>query len=96
VQGILDGFAVTSLAPNRAIITGPGGSRVVFNGEETIIAGVLWNISVKNSAVEFGNGNQKVLMLFDKSLSSVNRVGGESSSSTSTSSDSGSSSTTSQ
>lgn len=78
VQGILDSFAVTSLAPSRAIITGPGGSRVVFDGEEAIIGGVLWTVGVKNSAVEFGNGNQKVLMLFDKSLSSVNRNGGES------------------
>jgi hypothetical protein len=97
VQGILDGFAVTSLASNRAVITGPGGSRVVFDGEESIIAGVLWSISVKNSAVEFGNGNQKVLMLFDKSLSSVNRAGGQSGSgSTSSVSSSTASSTPSQ
>lgn len=93
VQGILDGFAITSLAPNRAIITGPGGSRVVYNGEETIIAGVLWDIAVKNSAVEFGNGNQKVLMLFDKSLSSVNRNSGQSGSSSSSSSSTDSTST---
>lgn len=78
VQGILDAFSITSLAPRRAIITGPGGSRVVFDGEEAIIGGVLWTVGVKNSAVEFGNGNQKVLMLFDKSLSSVNRNSGES------------------
>lgn len=83
VQGILDGFSVTSLAPTRAIITGPGGSRVVFDGEETIIAGVLWTVGVKNSAVEFGNGNQKVLMLFDKSLSSVNLTSGGSGGATS-------------
>lgn len=81
VQGILDAFSVTSLAPQRAVITGPGGSRVVFDGEEAIIGGVLWTVGVKNSAVEFGNGNQKVLMLFDKSLSSVNRNSGESGSS---------------
>ena len=78
VQGLLDAFSITSLAPTRAIVTGPGGSRVVFDGEETIIGGVLWTVAVKNSAVEFGNGNQKVLMLFDKSLSSINRTGGES------------------
>lgn len=90
VQGSLEGYRVTSLARDRAIISGPGGSRVVFDGEETVIGGVLWDIVVKKSAVEFVNGQQRVLLLFDRSLSGFNSSA-NSSSGTSQSSNSNSS-----
>jgi hypothetical protein len=98
---VLDGFAVTSHSPKRAIITGPGGSRIVFNGEEVVIGGFLWNVNIRSSGVEFQSGDEKVLLLFDRALSSnsVNVGPGRSSSattssSTSTSAPSTSSSTT--
>ncbi len=69
VGGALEGYRITSLASNRAIIAGPGGSRVVLNREETVIGGVLWKVFVKSSAVEFVNGKQRVILLFDRSLS---------------------------
>lgn len=92
---VLDGFAVTSHSPKRAIITGPGGSRIVFNGEEVVIGGFLWNVNIRSSGVEFQSGNEKVLLLFDRALSSnsVNVGPGRSSSSTTSSSSSSSSST---
>lgn len=79
VRGILDGYTITSYSSNRAIVSGPGGSRVVFNGEQAVIGGVLWSISIRPSAVEFQNGAQKVLLLFDRSLSSVNLLDTQSS-----------------
>lgn len=95
---VLDGFTVTSHSPRRAIISGPGGSRIVFNGEQVVLGGILWNVYIRPSGVEFRTGDDKVLLLFDRSLSSVNRVTSQSSSSggsTSSSSGSGSSATTS-
>ncbi len=71
---VLDGFVVTSHSPRRAIIAGPGGSRIVFNGEEVVLGGILWNVNIRPSGVEFRTGDEKVLLLFDRSLSSVNRV----------------------
>lgn len=65
----LDGFKVTSLAKNRAIISGPGGSRVVFDGQETVIGGGLWRVMVRPNAVELLGEKQRVLLLFDHSLS---------------------------
>ena len=73
IRGALDGYSITSHAPRRAIIAGPGGSRVVFHGEQTVIGGILWEIKVRPNAVEFQKGDQKVLLLFDRSLSSINR-----------------------
>lgn len=70
---VLDGFIVTSHSPKRAIISGPGGSRIVFDGEEVVIGGFLWNVNIRPSGVEFRSGDEKVLLLFDRSLSSVNR-----------------------
>lgn len=85
VRGVLDGYTITSYSAKRAIVAGPGGSRVVFDGEQTVIGGVLWEIMMRPSAIEFTNGNQKVLLLFDKSLSSVNLTNGQSSGGGSTS-----------
>lgn len=70
VSGALEGYKISSLAKNRAIVSGPGGSRVVFNGQETVIGGVLWQVGVRDNAVEFESNNQKILLLFDRSLSS--------------------------
>jgi hypothetical protein len=95
VRGVLDGYTITSYSAKRAIIAGPGGSRVVFDGEHAVIGGVLWEITMRPSAIEFRNGDQKVLLLFDRSLSSVNLIGTQSGSgSTSTSSTSTTSSST--
>ena len=73
---VLDGFAVTSHSAKRAIITGPGGSRIVFNGEEVVIGGFVWNVNIRNSGVEFYNDNDKVLLLFDRALSSGSAASG--------------------
>ena len=75
---VLDGFVVTSLSPKRGIIAGPGGSRIVFDGEEVVIGGFLWNVNIRASGVEFRSGDEKVLLLFDRSLSSVNRTSSQS------------------
>ncbi len=94
---VLDGFVVTSHSPKRAIINGPGGSRIVFDGEEVVIGGFLWYVNIRTSGVEFRSGDEKVLLLFDRSLSSVNRGRGQSgggSSSSGSSSGSGASSST--
>ena len=80
ITGVLDGFTITSLAPNRAIISGPGGSRVIFDNQESVIGGVLWGVNIRTSSVEFSSGDQRVLLLFDKSLSSINLDGGQSTS----------------
>lgn len=75
---VLDGFAVTSHSPSRAIISGPGGSRIVYNNEDVVIGGFLWKVNIRTSGVEFRSGDDKVLLLFDRSLSSVNRSGSQS------------------
>lgn len=85
VRGILDGYTITSYSAKRAIVSGPGGSRVVYDGEEAVIGGVLWTIVIRPSAVEFQNGQQKVLLLFDRSLSSLNLLETQSGSGGSTS-----------
>ncbi len=71
---VLDGYKITSFAPTRAIINGPGGSRIVFNDEETVIGGVPWIVLIKKNGIEFVHQDNRVLLLFDRSLSSINRV----------------------
>lgn len=89
----LDGFVVTSHASNKAIINGPGGSRVVTDGQLVTIGGLQWNVFITAGGVEFENGPDKVRLLFDRSLSSVNRTGAVSNSGTASAS--GTASTTS-
>ena len=69
---LLDGFSITSLANDRAIITSPNGTRLVFDREAIVIGGVQWTPYILSTGVEFHSGNDKVLMLFDRSLSSLN------------------------
>jgi len=92
---VLDGFVVTSHSPKRGIISGPGGSRIVYDGEQVVIGGFLWNVNIRTSGVEFNSGDDKVLLLFDRSLSSVNRVTGQSGGGSSTGAASSSSTATS-
>lgn len=70
----LDGYKITSFSPKRAIINGPGGSRLVFTGEEAVIGGIAWAINIQPNGIEFNHNQQRVLMLFDRSLSSISRV----------------------
>lgn len=67
---VLDGFVVTSHSAKRSIITGPGGSRIVRDGEQVVIGGFPWMVMIRASGVEFRNGAEKVLLLFDRALSS--------------------------
>jgi hypothetical protein len=65
---VLDGFIVTSHAARRSIITGPGGSRIVSDGEDVVIGGILWNVKIRPSGVELRSGTDNVLLLFDRAL----------------------------
>lgn len=87
----LDGLKITSFSSNRAIVNGPAGSRLVFDGEPIMLGGVMWDVSIQKNGIEFTNEANSILLLFDRSLSSVSRVSGQSSSSTSSSSASSSS-----
>ena len=81
----LDGFKITSFSARRAIVNGPSGSRLVHHGEEIILGGLAWNVLIRKNGIEFSNGEDRILLLFDRSLSSVNRVSAQSSNTTSAS-----------
>ena len=83
---VLDGYKITSFAKDKAIINGPGGSRIVFDDEEIVLGGVPWYVFIQANGIEFLHQGQRVLLLFDRSLSSINRSGSSSGSGTSSSS----------
>lgn len=95
----LEGFVITSHSSNKAIINGPGGSRVISNAQSVVLGGVEWMPQITDNGIEFLNGKDRVRLLFDRSLSSTSRTAmstvssaksGSSSSSTGSSSSSGS------
>lgn len=69
----LEGFVITSHSPKKAIINGPGGSRVVSDGQDIVLGGVEWKVNMIDAGVEFLNGMDRVRLLFDRSLSSASR-----------------------
>lgn len=79
----LEGFVVTSHSNKKAIINGPGGSRVVSDGQLITIGGMQWNVFITDTGVEFESGKDRVRLLFDRSLSSINRTSSGSSGATS-------------
>lgn len=72
--GVLDGIKITSFSPRRAIVAGPGGSRIIFDDEETVLGGIPWQANFQKNGIEFTFRDQRVLLLFDRSLSSINRT----------------------
>lgn len=78
----LDGFKITSFAKTRAIVNGPGGSRLIYDKETIMLGGVQWEVDIQSNGIQFSHGKERILLLFDRSLSSVNRVSGQSGGST--------------
>lgn len=75
----LEGFVITSHSGKKAIINGPGGSRVVSNGQNVVLGGIEWKINIIDTGIEFINSKDKVRLLFDRSLSASSRTGNGSS-----------------
>jgi hypothetical protein len=71
---VLQGYVVSSHAPTRAIIVGAGGSRVVKDGQDLVLGGVTWKVNIVPSGVEMIDGSDKILLLFDRSLSTGSRL----------------------
>lgn len=88
----LEGFVITSHSNKRAIINGPGGSRVVSQNQQIVLGGIQWVVDITGQGVDFTSGRDRIRLLFDRSLSSVNRTASQSGGS-STSSGSASTST---
>ncbi len=65
---VLDGYAVTSLSQRNAIISGPGGSRMVRDGQTIRLAAREWVVTVGPDGVSMTSGNNRVLLVFDRSL----------------------------
>lgn len=75
----LEGFVISSHSGKRAIINGPGGSRVISHNQQIVLGGIQWLVTITPEGVDFTSGRDKVRLLFDRSLSSVNRTASQSS-----------------
>ena len=69
----LEGFVITSHSTSKAILNGPGGSRVISDGQDVVLGGIEWKVSIVENGVEFVNKSDRVRLLFDRSLSSSGR-----------------------
>ena len=67
----LEGFVITSHSSKKAIINGPGGSRVITDNQGIVLGGVEWKVDIVENGIEFLSGNDRVRLLFDRSLSSA-------------------------
>ena len=79
----LDGLKITSFSATRAIVNGPSGSKLIFDDEPIVLGGIMWHTAFQPSGIEFLSGENRILLLFDRSLSSINRVSGQSANRTS-------------
>ncbi len=70
----LEGFVITSHSNKRAIINGPGGSRVVSDNQQIVLGGIQWVVDITSQGVDFVSGRDRIRLLFDRSLSSINRT----------------------
>ena len=85
VTPVLDGYKITSHSQQRAVINGPVGSLVVRDGEDVVVSGVKWTVSIVSTGVILTSAADEILLVFDKSLKPANPSGavqGESGTST--------------
>lgn len=68
VTPVLDGYVVTTHSPTKAIINGPVGRIVVRDGEDTVISGVKWTVTIVSAGVILTSAEDEILLVFDKSL----------------------------
>lgn len=83
---ILQGYIVSSFSPTNAIINGPSGSRAVTQGQTVTLGGVQWVVNIVETGVEMIDADDqdtRILLLFDRSLSTINRTSSSQSSNTS-------------
>ena len=81
---VLDGYAVTAHSPSKAVINGPIGSLVVRDGEDVVISGVKWTVTIVSTGVILSSDDDEILLVFDKSLRPATPVATTTSSSSST------------
>lgn len=89
VTPVLDGYVVTSLSSNKAVINGPVGSLVVRDGEDVVVSGVKWTVTIVSTGVILTSSADEILLVFDRSLKPKTTSSSGTSSSGSTSSSSG-------
>jgi hypothetical protein len=71
----LDGFRISSLGGEHAIVAGPTGRVIVKDNVPQVIAGVRWTPHVVAEGVELVSGNKTVLLVFDRSLTVMQSTG---------------------
>lgn len=65
---VLDGYVVTSHSSTRAVINGPVGSQIVRDGEDVVLSGVKWVVTIVRSGVILTTDSDEILLVFDRSL----------------------------
>lgn len=68
---VLDGYTITSHSGSRAVINGPVGSIVVRDGEDVIIAGAKWTVTITTAGVILTSDEDEIMLLFDRALKPI-------------------------
>jgi hypothetical protein len=64
----LDGYRISSVSLDHAIIAGPKGRMIIKDGVPQVVAGVRWTPRIVPEGLELASGKKIVLLLFDRSL----------------------------
>jgi hypothetical protein len=75
----LNGYRVTSMSGNRAIIAGPRGRVLVTEGERQMVAGGYWKPVITYDGVKLVGAKDTVMLFFDRTMTVGKDNGGGSS-----------------
>ncbi len=70
----LDGYRISSISTDHAIVAGPKGRLIIKNGVPQVISGLLWTPHIVPEGVELASGKNVVLLIFDPSLTVMQSV----------------------
>jgi hypothetical protein len=70
----LEGYGVSSHSATRAVINGDSGSFVVRDGEDVMLAGAKWAVTIVSNGVVLTGEDSEVMLFFDTSLRPTQRT----------------------
>ena len=86
----LNGYRVTSMSNDRAMLAGPRGRILVRTGKKQLIAGSYWKPQITSEGVKLSSDKDTVLLFFDRTMTAGNSGSGATSFPSAGTSDSGS------
>lgn len=69
----LNGYKITSFSKDRVILTKDGAGKILYNGRQVLLDGILVNVAIQKNVIEFTYQGERAFLHFDGSFGSLDQ-----------------------